>query len=261
VSGSGDYLERILPVVVKRLEERRARTPVEALKSVGAAEPRPSFARALSVEGIALIAEIKRASPSKGNIRPNLEVAELVADYEAAGAQAVSVLTEQDFFLGSLGDLRRARAHTCLPLLLKDFVVDEYQLYEARAYGASAVLLIAALLDGRLLGELAARASDLGLDVLLEVHDETDLERALPVEGAILGINNRDLRTFQVSLETTERLASLVPAGRLLVSESGIRTHADVERLATAGVDAVLVGESLLIDGDTQAAIRGLMGG
>jgi indole-3-glycerol phosphate synthase len=260
VNGSGDYLERIGPAVVKRLAERRARMPLEQLKAADTAEPRPSFAQALSAEGIALIAEVKRASPSKGNIRPDLDVAELVSDYQAAGARAVSVLTEQDFFLGSLDDLREARAHTSLPLLRKDFIVDEYQLYEARAYGASAVLLIAALLDGRLLGELAARALELGLDVLLEVHDEADMERALPVTGTILGINNRDLRTFEVSLETTERLAGLVPAGRLLVSESGIRTCADVERLAAAGVDAVLVGEGLLVEADTQVAIRGLLG-
>jgi indole-3-glycerol phosphate synthase len=261
VDGSGDYLERIVPAVVKRLEERRARVPLEVLRAAPAAEPRPSFARALSAQGIALIAEVKRASPSKGNIRPDLDVAELVADYQAAGAQAVSVLTEQDFFLGSLEDLRVARGHISLPLLRKDFIVDKYQLYEARAYGASAVLLIAALLDDRLLGELAALALEIGLDVLLEVRDEADLERSLPVEGAILGINNRDLRTFRVSLETTERLAGLVPAGRLLVSESGIGNHADVKRLAAAGVDAVLVGESLLVEKDVQAAIRGLMGG
>jgi indole-3-glycerol phosphate synthase len=261
VSNSGDYLERIVPAVLARLDERRTQTPLAELRAVETAGVRPSFAEAVGGAGVSLIAEVKRASPSKGPIRPDLDVGEAVTAYEAAGASAVSVLTEQDFFLGSLDDLRVAAEHTSLPLLRKDFIVDEYQLHEARVWGASAVLLIAALLDDRRLGELAAQAGELGLDVLLEVHDEAEMQRALAIKGAILGINNRDLRTFEVSLETTERLAGLVPAGRLLVSESGIRTRADVQRLAAAGVHAVLVGETLLIGADTQAAVRGLMGG
>ncbi len=219
---------------------------------------RASFAQALGGEGIALIAEVKRASPSKGPIRPDLDVADLVAQYEAAGAAAVSVLTEQDFFLGSLEDLKTAAAYAGLPLLCKDFIVDEYQLYEARVAGASAVLLIAALLNDQQLLELAGVAQALGMDVLLEVHDEAELERAMSVDGVVLGINNRDLRTFRVSLETTEQLGGLVPADRLLVSESGISTCEDVRRLAAAGVDAVLVGESLLAAGDVQAAAAAL---
>ena len=256
----GDYLERILPRVTSRLEERRAQRSLEALASMNATEARPSFAEAIGAEGVSVIAEVKRASPSKGPIRPDLEVGPLVADYEAAGAQAVSVLTEEDFFLGSLDDLGQAAASTSLPLLRKDFIVDEYQLREAKVYGASAVLLIAALLDDESLGLLAATAEELGLDVLLEVHDAAEMKRALAVDKAVIGINNRDLRTFEVSLETTERLAGLVPAGRLLVSESGIRTRADVERVARAGVDAVLVGESLLRGENPGAAIRSLLG-
>jgi indole-3-glycerol phosphate synthase len=256
VSASGDYLDRIVPSVRRRLDERRARVPLTELKSTGAVTRRASFAGAIGGQGISLIAEVKRASPSKGPIRPDLDVADLVAEYEEAGADAISVLAEQDFFLGSLDDLKTAAAHTGLPLLCKDFVLDEYQLHEARALGASAVLLIAALLKGRRLGELAEAARALDLDVLLEVHNEADLERAVTVEGVVLGINNRDLRTFQVSLETTERLAGLVPAGRLLVSESGIRDYDDVRRMAAAGVDAVLVGESLLRAGDVRAAAR-----
>jgi indole-3-glycerol phosphate synthase len=259
VTDSGDYLDRILPAVQRRLDERRDRWPLAELKAAAAPGRRASFAQAIGGEGVSLIAEVKRASPSKGPLRPDLDVADLVAEYEAAGADAVSVLTEQDFFLGSLDDLSTAAAHTGLPLLRKDFIVDEYQLYEARAAGASAVLLIAALLDGRQLGWLAEAALALDLDVLLEVHDEADLERALTVEGVVLGINNRDLRTFRVCLETTERLAGLVPEGRLLVSESGIRTHEDVRRLAAAGVDSVLVGEGLLVGGDVQAAVNALM--
>jgi indole-3-glycerol phosphate synthase len=210
---------------------------------------------------MSLIAEVKRASPSKGPIRPGLDVASLVAEYEAGGARAVSVLTEGDFFLGSLEDLGVAAATTSLPLLRKDFIVDEYQLYEAKAYGASAVLLIAALLDDATLERLAARADLLGLDVLLEVHDADEMRRAIDVEGVVLGINNRDLRTFEVSLETTERLASMVPAGRSLVSESGISGRGDVERLAAVGVDGVLIGESLLVGEDPKRAVSELLGG
>jgi indole-3-glycerol phosphate synthase len=259
VSDSADYLDQIMPAVLRRLDERRALVSPERLRTMDAPGPRASFAQAIGGEGISLIAEIKRASPSKGPIRLDLDVTQTVAAYQAAGAAAVSVLTEQDFFRGSLDDLKVAAAHTGLPLLRKDFIVDEYQLHEARVGGASAVLLIAALLDDQRLEELAAGAQALGLDVLLEVHDEGDLQRALTIKGAVLGINNRDLRTFQVSLETTERLTGLVPADRLLVSESGIRTHEDVERLAVAGVDAVLVGESLLVGDDPGGAVLALM--
>jgi len=259
VSGTGDYLDKIVPRVLSRLEERRARRSLEDLKAMDAVAARASFAEAIGADGVSLIAEVKRASPSKGTIRPDLEVGPLVSGYEAAGARAVSVLTEEDFFLGSLDDLSRAAAATSLPLLRKDFVLDEYQLHEAKVYGASAVLLIAALLDDERLRVFAELADDLGLDVLLEVHDAAEMERGLAVERAVLGVNNRDLRTFEVSLETTEGLATLVPAGRLLVSESGINTRADVKRLASAGVDAVLVGESLLRGDDPGAAVRGLL--
>jgi indole-3-glycerol phosphate synthase len=261
VTATEDYLQRIVPAVLRRLDERRARLPLAELEAAEVAGSRPSFSAAVGAEGVSLIAEVKRASPSKGPICLDLDVGETVAAYEAAGARAVSVLTEEDFFFGGLDDLRTAAQHTGLPLLRKDFIVDEYQVHEARVWGASAVLLIAALLDDRRLGELAGLSRDLGLDVLLEVHDSAEMDRALVVEDAILGINNRDLRTFEVSLETTERLAALVPAGRLLVSESGIRTGDDVRRLAAAGVHAVLVGESLLMAGDTSAAVRGMLGG
>jgi len=253
------YLDRIVPAVVRRLEERKRRRPQAELEAMTAPDRGGSFAAALREPGVSLIAEVKRSSPSKGPIRPGLEVGRLVEAYERSGARAVSVLTEEDYFGGSLEDLRAAAAGTRLPLLRKDFIVDPYQIHEARVYGASAVLLIAALLDDTRLEELAGLAGRLGLDVLLEVHDEAELARALTADGAIVGINNRDLRTFEVSLETTVRLAGLVPPGRLLVGESGIRDHDHVARLASSGVDGVLVGESILVSADVGEAIAALM--
>lgn len=262
-AGAGTYLDRILPSVLHRLEARKRQVPPERLEALPA-PPRPSFAAALQTSGMSLIAEVKRASPSKGPIRPELKVGPLVQAYEAAGARAISVLTEQDHFLGSPEDLRTAVAVTGLPVLRKDFILDGYQIHEAHAWGASAVLLIAALLSDAALDRLTALALDLGLDVLLEVHNRQEMTRALRLKGAVperlvIGVNNRDLRTFAVSLETTMDLAGLVPPDRLLVSESGIRTHADVERLAAHGVDGVLVGESLLRETDVGAAVHGLM--
>ncbi len=254
----GSYLDAIVPDVRRRLEERRARVPLGGLQRAGGAAARPSFADALRGPGVSVIAEVKRYSPSKGPIRPDLDVASLVAAYEGGGAAAMSVLTESDHFHGSLEDLKTAAAGTRLPLLRKDFIVDPYQVHEARTFGASAVLLIAALLDDRTLRDLAALAADLGLDVLLEVHDASEMARALAVDGVMVGINNRDLRTFEVTLETSLRLAELVPPGRLLVSESGVKSRADVETLASVGVDAVLVGECLLREEAVASAVSAL---
>lgn len=259
MTGSATYLDRIVPAVLRRLEERKRLRPQPELAAMAGSGPRASFAAALAAPGVSLIAEAKRASPSKGPIRPDLEVGEIVGVYEAAGARAVSVLTEEDFFRGSLEDLREAADGTGLPLLRKDFILDEYQLHEARVFGASAVLLIAALLDDERLEGLARTARTLGLDVLLEVHDEAEMRRALSLDDVVIGVNNRDLRTFEVSLDTTVRLAGLVPGNRLLVGESGIRDHEDVVRLATHGVDAVLVGESILSAPDVGSAIGALM--
>jgi indole-3-glycerol phosphate synthase len=257
--GEPTYLDRIVPSVLARLKERKRQLPLEDLQAVVAPKPRSSLAEALRAPGVSLIAEVKRASPSKGPIRPGLEAGPLAEAYEEAGARAVSVLTEEEHFSGSPDDLRSAAAATRLPLLRKDFIFDKYQLYEAHAWGADAVLLIAALLPDDVLHCLARLALDLGLDVLLEVHDRSEMIRALAVEGVIVGVNNRDLRTFAIDLETTPRLAGLVPPERLLVSESGIRTHADVLRLAAYGVDGVLVGESLLRNPDVGVAVRQLM--
>jgi indole-3-glycerol phosphate synthase len=270
-AGSSEtYLDRIMPAVRRRLQERKQRTSqaeLEAMVAPGAVSPpaaalasaRLSFAAALNISGVSLIAEVKRASPSRGPIRPDLQVKTIVEAYEASGARAISVLTEEDYFQGSLADLREAAAHTRLPLLRKDFITDPYQIYEARAYGASAVLLIAALLDDAELRLFTKLAHSLGMDVLLEVHDAAEMARALRVDGAIIGVNNRDLRTFTVSLDTTRWLADSVPPGRLLVGESGIRTHTDIARLAACGVDAVLVGESILRAEDIGAAVRALV--
>ncbi len=253
------YLDRIVPAVLRRLEERKRRVSQTELEALPGPGSRPSFADALRAPGVSLIAEVKRASPSKGPIRPDLDVGPIVKAYEASGARAVSVLTEQDHFKGSLDDLRAAAANTGLPLLRKDFIVDAYQIHEARAFGASAVLLIAALLDDEQVSRLAGLANDLGLDVLLEVHDAAELGRALSVDRVIIGVNNRDLRTFGVALDTTVRLAGLVAGDKLLVGESGIRNHDDVARLASCGVDAVLVGESILSSSDVGVAIAALM--
>jgi indole-3-glycerol phosphate synthase len=258
-AGVPTYLDRIVPSVLRRLDERRRLVPQAEIEAVAGPGPRPSFVAALGAPGVSLIAEVKRASPSKGPIRPGLDAGVLAAVYERVGAGAVSVVTEQDHFGGSLYDLRAAVHATALPILRKDFIVDPYQVHEARACGASAVLLIAALLSDGELEALAGLAASLGLDVLLEVHDRVEMARALRLEGTVIGVNNRDLRTFRVSLDTTEELARLVPPDRLLVGESGIWTRADVERLATAGVDGVLVGECLLRSADIEAAVVELM--
>lgn len=256
------YLDQIVPAVRQRLEERKRRRPPSLLMSLsgpaGLPPDRASFVDALRRPNVTLIAEVKRASPSKGPIRPELDVPSLVTAYERGGAAALSVLTEDDHFSGALADLEAAATASALPILRKDFIVDEYQVHEARVFGASAVLLIAALLPGSHLPELADLARSLGLDALVEVHDRAELERALAVDGAVIGVNNRDLRTFKVSIETTLQLAPLVPDDRILVSESGIASSTDVEQLAARGVDAVLVGESLLRQPDVEAAARAL---
>ena len=257
---TGTYLDRIVPSVLQRLEARKRARPLSILEGLPGPTGRPSFAEAMREPGISLIAEVKRASPSKGPIRPSLDVGEIVGAYDRGGARALSVLTEQDHFRGSLDDLEQAVSASKLPVLRKDFIVDEYQIHEARVFGASAVLLIAGLLSDERLAGLAALADTLGLDVLFEVHDREELQRALPVETAIIGVNNRDLRTFEVSLGTTVELARLVPPGRLLVGESGISTRADVERLEACGVDGMLVGEGLLSARDVEWATRALLG-
>ncbi|MGD8627288.1 MAG: bifunctional indole-3-glycerol-phosphate synthase TrpC/phosphoribosylanthranilate isomerase TrpF [Anaerolineae bacterium] len=259
-------LDEILHWKRAEVERRKEAVPLEAVRAAAAQAPPPrDLAAALRAPGVGLIAEVKRASPSKGALRPDLDAAALAGEYEAAGAAAISVLTDRRFFQGGLNDLRAVGANTGLPVLCKDFFLDPYQVYEARAAGADAILLIVAALDDEGLAALARLAAGLGLATLIEVHDGAELDRALAAvpagEGRIVGINNRDLHTFRVSLDTTARLRDRVPAGTLLVSESGIQTAADVGRLAEMGVDAMLVGESLVRAPDVAAQVRRLVGG
>jgi len=210
--------------------------------------------------GTAIIAEVKKGSPSKGVIRADFDPLEIAETYQEHGATCLSVLTDEKFFLGHLNYLGVIREQVSLPLLRKDFICDPYQIYEARAYGADAILLIAAMLDLQQLRDFSALAGDLHLDVLLEVHDETELELALQTDCELIGINNRSLRTFVTDLSATERLRPLIPAERLVVAESGINCRADVERLLRAGARAFLVGESLMRESDIGAKLKELLG-
>lgn len=262
---TGAYLDRILANTAAELAERRARAPLDYLERIiDERSPALSLEAALRSTQVTVIAEIKRASPSKGAIAPGADAGAIARDYSAGGAAAISVLTDQRFFGGSLDDLRVVAdvAHAAAParpVLRKDFVIDPYQIVEARAAGADAVLLIVAALSDDHLASLLATARAYQLSALVEVHDATEVERALHAGASLIGINNRDLRTFAVNLETTERLAPLVPSACTLVGESGITTREDVARLGRAGVHAVLVGESLMRSPDRAQAVRDLL--
>jgi indole-3-glycerol phosphate synthase len=253
-------LERIVQETREEVARRRLLVPsIDAsTSSTSPVQPRHRFRDALAAEGIGVIAEFKRRSPSAGELRRAPDLAELLGAYERGGAVAASVLTEGPNFGGSLDDLRRARAVCGLPLLRKDFIVDPYQLYEALAAGADAVLLIVAALDEQELPSLHAHASKLGLDVLVEVHDRAELARALEAGAEIVGVNNRDLRDFSVDVGRTETLAGEIPPGVLAVSESGIRDSAQLWRLQELGLAAVLVGETLMRSQDPQRALAEL---
>jgi indole-3-glycerol phosphate synthase len=258
-------LDRIVDDARDEVKRRRKQVPLSELESLlerrtGAEGFRP-FSEALTRPGISLIAEHKRRSPSAGPIREGSSVIEVVQAYERGGATALSILTEPFHFGGSLDDLRDARAATTLPVLRKDFIVDPYQLYEAAAAGADAILLIVAALDLPDLGELLQEASALDLDALVEVHDEKELETALEVEADVLGINNRDLSDFSVDIERTYELLSDVPAGKTVVSESGFTSRDQLDELERVGVDAVLIGETLMRAPDIEAVCRELTGG
>ena len=244
------------------LAAAQAERPAEELASrVAALPPCRDFAAALRAsDGVSLIAEIKRASPSRGVLRADLDVREVARSYEAAGACAVSVLTDERFFQGSLKDLREAREVVSLPLLRKDFALGRYHVLEARAAGADAVLLIVRMLSEAELKTLLGQAVEMGLHALVEVHAEDELKRALDAGADLIGINNRNLDTFEVDIETTFRLRPMVPEGKTVVAESGIRERADVERLAEAGVDAVLVGEALITQPNPGGAAAALLG-
>jgi indole-3-glycerol phosphate synthase len=255
------FLAEILEHKRRELAQAREREPGDALarRARTRSEAPRGFRRALeSGERPRVIAELKRRSPSKGEIRPDFDAVACARAYAAAGAAALSVLTDERFFGGSLALLAEVREAVSLPLLRKDFILDAYQVDEARVYGADAVLLIAAALDASALRSLAAHAESLGMDALVEVHDERELEAALAAGADLIGINNRDLRTFQVDLGVTERLAGKIPEGCIVVAESGIFTPSDWERLTAAGAHAFLVGEALMRESDVGAALRRL---
>jgi len=254
-------LEQIVNSTRKSVAKRKALTSLADLVKATSSLPSPKdFAAALEGDSIRLIAEIKRASPSKGLLCPNLSVSSLAHIYSQSGAAAISVLTESEYFLGSLADLQTVRMQVDLPLLCKDFIVDRYQIYEARAYGADAILLIAAILTQLELKALLETAHSLGMAALVEVHNRDELTKALRVSPGIIGINNRNLEDFSVDLGTTTKLRHLIPSGVLIVSESGIHSRDDVLRLQEAGVNAILVGETLVTSPDPAAKIAELLG-
>ena len=259
-------LDRILAHKRVELARARAERPLEEVRAQAADAPSPrDLVAALLSPGPMprprIIAEIKRRSPSAGPLRPEADAVEIAQRYMLAGAAAISVLTDEEFFGGSLGDLSAVRAGTRLPVLRKDFVLDVYEIWRARAAGADAVLLIAAALEPSALAELAAACRDLGMTALVEIHAETELPAALDAKPQLLGINHRDLRTFAMDRELFARLRPLVPAELPLVAESGIRTAEDVRRLGAAGAAAVLVGESLMRAPDPGEALRALLVG
>ena len=259
-----DVLTRICELKRGHVAARKQSHPLDRVEVAAreAAPPR-GFAAALD-EAVdsgrsGLIAEIKRASPSRGVIRQDFDPAALAAAYERAGAACLSVLTDVPYFQGADEFLTTARAAAGLPVLRKDFMIDPYQIVEARALGADCVLLIMAALDGARAGEMESAARELGMDVLIEVHDEAELERALALEARLIGVNNRNLKTLEVDLATTERLAARVPAGRIPISESGLNSPNDLARMARAGVNCFLIGESLMRHDDVEAATRAIL--
>jgi len=260
-----DILQRIVAVKHEEIAAASARQSLAAVRAQAQARTdvrgfEAALRRRIASGQAGVIAEVKKASPSKGVLRENFDPAAIARSYEAHGASCLSVLTDERFFQGHADFLRQARAATSLPVLRKDFMVDAYQVYEARAMGADAILLIAACLDDAQMRDLEACAHSLHMDVLVEVHDGEELDRALRLKTPLLGINNRNLRTFEVTLETTLGLLSRVPADRLLVTESGILGAEDVKRMRQADVHAFLVGEAFMRADDPGRALAGLFG-
>jgi indole-3-glycerol phosphate synthase len=259
-----DVLATICTAKRDAVARRKAALPLRELEARLPAAPPRGFQRALREKlqghGLALIAEIKKASPSQGLIRADFDPGALARAYAAGGAACLSVLTEEAWFEGADEHLRAARAAVDLPCLRKDFILESYQVVEARTIGADCVLLIMAALDDATAQELVDLAHALGLDVLAEVHDRPELERALQLDVTLIGINNRNLKTLRVNLGTTEQLAPLVPDDRLVIAESGLARHADLERMAKVGVRCFLVGEALMRQADVAAATRALLG-
>lgn len=260
VTPTPSVLDAIVAAARKRVEVARDLVPLDAVERTIDASSRPSFADSLAQPGIRVIAECKRRSPSKGVLRAAYDPVTIAGQYVAAGAAAISVLTEPGFFDGHLDHLRSVHAaQPATPLLRKDFIVDRYQIAEAASAGASAVLLIVAALDDVTLTDLLGYAETLGLDVLTEVHDEEEARRAIGAGAAIVGVNNRNLKTLEVSLETSLRVAPLIASARLRVAESGLRTGATLVELAAAGYDAFLIGERFMTEPDPGAELAALM--
>jgi len=253
-------LDKIIAKKRKGVEQRKKTLPLTHLKErIAQQKPPLDFALALKGNHIRLIAEVKRASPSLGLLHPNLSPTELAKVYAKGGAAAISVLTEEIYFKGSIDHLAAVRNVVELPLLRKDFIFDPYQLYESRAYGADALLLIVAILSQEQLEEFISLSHSLGLKCLVEVHNEGEVEKALLSGAEIIGINNRDLNTFTVVLDTTYRLRSLIPKEKIVISESGIRNHKDIEKLRKWGVNAILVGEALVTANDVLPKMKELL--
>ncbi|MDR2525988.1 MAG: indole-3-glycerol phosphate synthase TrpC [Oscillospiraceae bacterium] len=240
-------LDALAAAAKERVAAAKVKQPLAQIRALAQnAPPAPAFARALATPGLSFICEVKRASPSKGLIAADFPYMRIARDYERAGAAAISVLTEPERFFGSDQYLREIAVAASVPCLRKDFTVDAYQIFEARALGAAAVLLICAILEDAQLREYRELAEALGMAALVETHDEAELARALVAGARIVGVNNRDLRTFEVELATSERLGAMLPQGVLFVAESGVRTPADAARLHRAGAHALLVGEALM---------------
>lgn len=253
-------LNRIIAQKKEEVEQRKKSVPLSLLEERIAQRKAPlDFALALSGDHTWLIAEVKQASPSRGVLSPNFNPVKLAKTYAQGGAAAISVLTESNYFGGSLDHLAAIREEVRLPLLRKDFIFDRYQVYESSAYGADALLLIVAILSQKQLVELLALSHSLGLKCLVEVHNESEIESALLSQAEIIGINNRDLDTFTIDINTTRRLLPLIPQGRIVVSESGITSRSDVEKLRGWGVNAILVGEALVTANDTLAKMGELI--
>lgn len=256
-------LDDITAAVAKRLREDKKNVSLEEMKQRALAVPKKEnypFEQKLSETGLSFICEVKRASPSKGLIAPDFPYLAIAKEYEKSGASAISVLTERDYFQGSAAYLQKIAAAVHIPVLRKDFIIDEYQIYEARAIGASAILLICAILDDQTLSRFFQLADSLGLSALVEAHDEEEVHRAIAAGARVIGVNNRNLKDFTVSLDNSRRLRKLVPDSVLFVAESGIKTAADTAQLRQFGVDAVLIGETLMRSNDKKGMLQKLAG-